>query len=53
MTQLLKYKLKLLRGTVRRTLLGKAQKETVLTFNDIMAITVFLRGSECLTLTEQ
>jgi len=40
-------------GTLRRTLLGKTQKETVLNFYNIMAITVLLYGSECWTLTKQ
>lgn len=40
-------------GTLRRTLIGRVRKETILKFYNIMAIPTLLYGSECWTLTQQ
>jgi hypothetical protein len=40
-------------GTIKRTLLNRAQQETILKFYKVLAVPALLYGSECWTLTKQ
>jgi hypothetical protein len=40
-------------GTIKRTLLNRAQQETILKFDKVLSVPALLHGSECWTLTRQ
>jgi hypothetical protein len=40
-------------GTIKRTLLNRAQQETILKFYKVLAVPAVLYGSECWTFTKQ